>query len=93
MKRKILLFVIFVIVFVLALVLILFSINTESFDYDNTVTINSTVTRQYSEEKIQKLQSDIWANDITFRQFNIKYNPQCIRQTSQGYYYLYQIIF
>lgn len=52
----------------------------------NDISLSQINNQQYTEQEMEKLEKDIFAGNITVRQFIRRYKPQCIRKTNRGYY-------
>lgn len=57
-----------------------------NYKYNNDISLSQIKNQQYTEQKMEKLEKDIFAGNITVRQFIRRYKPQCIRKTNRGYY-------
>lgn len=56
------------------------------YESDNETLITQTESKKYTEQEIEELKKGIFSDHLTVKQFIMKYNPKCIRKTSQGYY-------
>ena len=83
MKKCFLIFLTFS--FTLITVFAIYTVYTPSYEYNNTL-VNYNSNQKYTTSRINQLEQDILTCDITLKQFLIKYKPQCIRKTFQGFY-------
>lgn len=54
--------------------------------FDQKANKNDLLTIQYQNSQIEKLQSEIAVDEMTFSNFKRVFDVQCIRKTHQGYY-------
>lgn len=90
MKNKKTLFVILIIFLVVSLFFCWLFVYSQSFNYDNKLSIINATDKRYSKQEIDKLEEEIsFSNiytDYSFWEFNLKYKPECVRKTPFGYY-------
>lgn len=57
-----------------------------SLEYDNSTAMNQLITKCYPEQEIDELIIRVDAQDIDGREFRDRYDLECIRKVSEGYY-------
>lgn len=84
-KRKYIIAISILLVIVI-LSLMLYEHYISNYKYNNDISLSQINNQQYTEQEMEKLEKDIFAGNITVRQFIRRYKPQCIRKTNRGYY-------